>query len=190
MSMKKTIILITLCLVALCCPAQVQHLKFMDIPLNGTITQFQQKLTAKGVKYDKTFSAQLPSGARAFSGDFAGEKADIFIYYDPKSKIVYKAKAVIDYVTEDICENKYNEFKALLSSKYGAFEQSGYDYGHETNTYVIAKENASSIDDIIGYICIYVTEPAIPYPYVRELHFEYVDHHNSQKADDSKMKDL
>lgn len=188
--MKKSIILITLCMVAFCCPVQAQHLKFMDIPLDGTITQFQQKLVAKGVKYDKTLSAQLPAGARAFLGDFAGEKADIFIFYDPKSKIVYKAKAVVSYVTEDICENKYDEFKALLSSKYDAFEQSGYEYGHETNTYVIAKENASSIDDIIGYICIYVAEPVIPYPYKRELHFEYVDHHNSQKADDSKMKDL
>ena len=45
-------------------------------------------------------------------------------------------------------------------------------------------------NNVASYICIYVTEPAIPYPYKRELHFEYVDHHNSQKADDSKMKDL
>ena len=42
--MKKSIILLFISIMALCIPMQAQHLKFMDIPLTGTITQFQSKL--------------------------------------------------------------------------------------------------------------------------------------------------
>lgn len=35
------------------------HMKFMGIPLTGTITQFQAKLAAKGVAYDPTTSRRL-----------------------------------------------------------------------------------------------------------------------------------
>lgn len=188
--MKKSIILLIISIVALCVPMQAQHLKFMDIPLTGTITQFQSKLQAKGVKYDKELSQLLPAGTRAFKGTFAGEKADIYVHYDPSTKLVYNAKAVIGCESESICEQKYNEFKTMLSSKYDTFEQAGHQDGHETNTYVIAKDNATGIDDIIGYICIYVSEPEIHYPYARMLHIEYADHQNSNKSEESKMKDL
>ena len=61
----------------MCLPVQAEHLKFMGIPLTGTITQFQQKLTAKGVTHDKKASATAPIGTRIFSGKFAGAKAEI-----------------------------------------------------------------------------------------------------------------
>ena len=190
MNMKKTFILITLFLVAFCCPVQAQHLKFMDIPVTGTITQFQSKIEAKGVKYDKTTSNLFPAGTRAFKGTFAGEKAEIYVYYDPSTKIVYRAKAVVTCETASICENKYQEFKSLLSSKYNCFEQIGDLEGHESNTYVIAKDNPTSMDDLIGAIQIYVSKPDFIYLDERYLHIDYTDYPNSQKADDSKMKDL
>lgn len=188
--MKKSIILLFISIMALCIPMQAQHLKFMDIPLTGTITQFQSKLQAKGMKYDKALSQELPAGTRAFNGTFAGEKANIFVYYDPATKVVYKAKAVIGCETTSICEQKYNEFKTLLSNKYNAFEHAEYQDGHEINTYVIAKDNATSMDDLIGFISIYVSTPDFSYPYEKYLHIEYGDQQNMQKSDDSKMKDL
>ncbi len=187
--MKKSIILLIISIVALCIPMQAQHLKFMDIPLTGTITQFQNKLAAKGVKYDKSLSQELPAGTRAFKGTFAGEKADIYIYYDPTTKIVHRAKAVMTYSLESTRESKYEEFKYMLSSKYNAFEQSEYEDGHEVNNYVIAKDGATSIDDIIGYISIYVTDYSLIYDNYL-LHIEYADHQNSKKSEESKMKDL
>ena len=68
--MKKNIILLVISILAMCVPAQADHLKFMGIPLTGTITQFQLKLAAKGVKYDKAMSQQLPTGVRMFNGTF------------------------------------------------------------------------------------------------------------------------
>jgi hypothetical protein len=191
MSMKKTFILITLCLVAFCCPVEAQHLKFMGIPLNGTITQFQQKLSAKGVKYDKAASQQLPSGVRAYHGSFAGEKANIYVYYDPKSKVIYRAKAVISYPTEAICDSHYNEFKSLLSSKYpDAYTESGYQDEHETYLFVVSQNGIGELRDIHGSIGIYVSKDNIFDYYERSLHIDYTDYLNSIDNDNSKMKDL
>lgn len=189
MNMKKTIIMMTLCLVAFCSPVQAQHLKFMGIPLNGTITQFQQKLTAKGVKYNKTTSELLPEGTRAFQGTFAGEKADIYVHYDPISKIVFNAKAVMTYASESMCESKYDEFKHLLSSKYDAVEIPDYKDGHEVMNYVIKSENATSLNDFMGYISIYILKEET-YFYEYTLHIEYADDQNTEKNANSKMNDL
>ena len=53
--MKKIMLLLLTCLFAfpiLSVAQSQEHLKFMGIPLDGTITQFQAKLQAKGVNYD------------------------------------------------------------------------------------------------------------------------------------------
>lgn len=187
--MKKTIILMTLCLVAFCCPVQAQHFKFMGIPLNGTITQFQQKLANKGIKYDKTLSAQLSIGTRAFSGTFAGEEATIYVYYNPSTKIVYSAKAVIDCSSESISDNKYSEMKSLLSSKYIYAEtEEGYKEGHEKMTYYIYDDGITSYNTLHGVIVLYVTKAE--YSSIRFLHIEYADIINGKKNNDSKMEDL
>ena len=189
--MKKSIILLIISIVALGIPMQAQHLKFMGIPLTGTITQFQSKLTAKGVKYDKALSRELPAGSRAFTGTFAGEKANIFVYYDPSTKIVYRAKAAIGCDTEGICDYKYDELKSMLSSKYmDAYEESGYQEGHESYLYVISQDVGDDLRDLVGTIGIYVSQSDFLYPYEYYLHVDYTDYANSNKNSKSKMKDL
>ena len=64
-----------------------EHLKFMGIPITGTLSQFQAKLIAKGCKVNKQASAYSPNGQRVLNGTFAGKKAKIIIFYDTKSKI-------------------------------------------------------------------------------------------------------
>lgn len=188
--MKKSIILLIISIVALCIPLQAQHMKFMGIPLTGTITQFQSKLTAKGVKYDKVLSRELSAGTRVFDGVFAGEKAKIYVYYDPSSKIVYRAKAVVTCETMSICESKYQEFKSLLSTKYNCYEEESEYDGHECNTYMITKENPTSMDDIIGGITLYVSTSEFIYPIEHYLHIDYNDYKNSIKSEVVKMDDL
>lgn len=139
--MKKSLIILILSVLAMCLPVQAEHLKFMGIPLTGTITQFQQKLAAKGVKYDKAMSQQLPAGVRMFNGTFAGEKSKIFVYYDPSSKVVYKAKAVSGYPSASSCNTKYEDLKSMLSSKYSEAETDiDYQDGHEAFYYSIIME--------------------------------------------------
>ena len=188
--MKKSIILLILCLFAISLPMQAEHMKFMGIPLTGTITQFQSKLQAKGVKYDKTNSQLFPAGIRAFKGNFAGEKADIFVYYDPSTKIVYRAKAVVGYYAESQCEQKYEEMKSMLSTKYSdAYETSDYREGHEVYHYVTYELKNEDVK-IFGTIDLYVTDAEIWDDFKQYLHIDYSDFENDQKNENSKMKDL
>jgi hypothetical protein len=55
---SKTIVLLFY-LIILSVHAQTEHAKFMGIPINTTITQFQQKLQAKGINYDQAASREL-----------------------------------------------------------------------------------------------------------------------------------
>lgn len=89
------------------------HIKFMGIPVTGTIAQFQAKLVAKGCTYNKVASASISNGTRAFKGTFVGNKVDIYVYYDTNTKIVYRTKAVVSGVSEDIAEQEY----CILKSK-------------------------------------------------------------------------
>lgn len=117
--MKKTVTLLVAILVSVCAMAQTkQHMKFMGIPMGVSITTFQQKLIAKGLKYDKEISKYLPAGCRKFTGSFAGYDAGVFTYHDTKSNEVYRAKVVIERTDSDMAEMVYNDILSMLSKKY------------------------------------------------------------------------
>lgn len=186
--MKKSTIILILSLMAFVCQAQTEHMKFMGIPLNGTITQFQSKLQVKGIQHDIAGSKELSMGCRKFQGAFAGEKAEFYVYYDEKSKIVYRAKAVISCISEDICDNKYQELKSLLEEKYPlANTDKGYQGGHESFTLILPDSNLSKS---LGFIGLYVHDPEIHYPYERYLHIDYEDMINARAHENNKMDDL
>ena len=64
--MKKSILLIVFLVVSTC--VYSQHLKFSNIPIDGTISEFQSKLAAKGIKLNRTKSNESPVGQRVFNG--------------------------------------------------------------------------------------------------------------------------
>lgn len=64
-----------------------EHLKYMGIPITGTISQFQSKLAAKGVRYDQKSSSMINGGVRVFKGTFAGNKATILYITMPKQRL-------------------------------------------------------------------------------------------------------
>ena len=111
-----------------------QHMKFMGIPMGVSITTFQQKLVAKGLKYDKDISKHLPAGSRIFKGTFAGYDAEVFTYHDTKNNKVYRAKVVIERTDLEIAEQVYNDILLMLCKKYP-------DSIHQKNT----KELISSL---------------------------------------------
>ena len=60
------------------------HMKFMGIPLNGTIEQFSQKLKIKGITYDAIASKKLSPGAKLYNGTFMGEHAQFVVMFNAK----------------------------------------------------------------------------------------------------------
>ena len=73
-----------------------EHLSFIGIPINGDINTFQSKISSKGFRPYKELNQLVPNGIRAFRGDFAGEPANVIVFYNPQTKIVYKVRAAIN----------------------------------------------------------------------------------------------
>ena len=118
--MKRYLLAISICLIAtLSCLAQEGHMKFMGIELNGTISEFQTKLQSKEFVVSKQ-SSQYPNGMRAYDGVFSGENAQIIVWYNPRSKQVYRAKAVIERYGKDLVKQLMDKMKAKLDLKYGS----------------------------------------------------------------------
>ena len=93
-----------------------EHLKFLGIPTNGTLESFTQKLVAKKIK-----SIQAAEGVGLFNGAFAGKNdCNIFVATVPNRNIVSKVVVCLPpRETWAWLESDYNEFKQMLTSKYG-----------------------------------------------------------------------
>ncbi len=95
------------------------HLEFMGIPINGSISHFQSKLIANGLKYDKQMSEELPKGLRAFTGQFAGEEPDnIVVKYNTKNNIVANVLVFFIYDDKDDAIDILEQFEELYDAKY------------------------------------------------------------------------
>lgn len=165
-----------------------EHLKFAGIPINGTITQFQSKLITKGYKIDKNNNT-LQIGIRGFNGTFAGNKVQLYVYYDENTKIVYRVKAVIDGVSESMVDQKYSEIKNLMIQKYGLDETfKGEMYDKETITFYIPSSDDES-EKLIGRIDLFAKE-YIRYPYNFNLHIDYYDSENEAKHKNAILNDI
>ena len=168
------------------------HIKFMGIPLTGTIAQFQAKLVAKGCTYNKVASASISNGTRAFKGTFVGNKVDIYVYYDTNTKIVYRTKAVVSGVSEDIVEQEYSKVKNLLSQKYGSDSEDMY-VGTKDGKEYVSFISANDEGEINGSIDLFITqdeESWIRAPYNYNLHIDYNDRINTNKHDNQQLDEI
>ena len=116
--MKRLSFILIALFISICAFAQSEHIKFMGIPMGISISSFQSKLEAKGVKYDKAFE-QLPSGSIMFQGTFAGHKAQIFVYYDPSTKLVYRTKACVEREDKPALDQVFFDFISMFAEKFG-----------------------------------------------------------------------
>ena len=93
-----------------------EHLKFMGIPINGTLESFTQKLVAKGMKREHAWDNAL-----LLKGTFAGKSGSgVCVMRVPSRNIVYKVVVCLPSKdTWEWLENDYKEFKEMLTTKYG-----------------------------------------------------------------------
>lgn len=163
-----------------------EHLKFMGIPLTGTINAFQTKLAAKGVSVSK-INKYVSKGARAFSGKFAGEEAIIYVFYNEKTNIVYRAKAVISVSGDNIRENKYNDFQAMLLKKYSLdYSEEGESEDYPTVSIFVTDNFGEAY---LGHIDLFQSKDEYSYD-AYTIHIDYWDATNDTANDNSRMQDL
>ena len=156
--MRKLVFFIIACLITISIQAQ-EHLRFMGIELKGTITNFQTKLQSKGLKVSP-LSREQPNGVRVFEGNFSGTDAYIYVFYNEKTKEVYRAKAVI-----------MREGKDLIEQLMQKFTQHGYIVPN-------------------GTITLFITSTSYIAQSTFFLHIDYTDKDNSNKNTQEEMDDL
>lgn len=116
--MKRLLTILIVLGVSLYGYSQTEHAKFMGIPIDGTITQFQQKLQAKGIKYNQQVSRMVQNGYRIFYGKHEGENARITAMYNVNTKIVYAVGVVHEYKSAEAAIDKFSKISDSLNNKY------------------------------------------------------------------------
>lgn len=203
--MKKIFILWLFAMISIASLAQntTEHLSYMGIPITGTITQFQSKLQAKGCSLDKMVSGSLSVGCRAFKGNFIGNKVTIFVYYDEKTRVVYRVKSVVGNVSESIAEQKYNQIKNMLLQKYGmTYSNYGEQTGKESFSVLVEGKKLNPQMDLTtlplstngfkGNIDLFIAkdETMLSFPFDYNLHIDYYDAINNEKHLNQDLEDL
>ena len=168
----------------------MNDLKFMGIPLDGTITNFQAKLVQKGFKPDSELNKVLDVGVRAFTGGtFYGEKADIAVWYNPKTKIVYSAKVIIESQSENKTKNLLSSLGANIREKYDGRNTLETDREHGQDCHRFEIYSDVSLETLLGLIYVYAGERK-DYPYNQPIFLEYCDYISAQKDREQDMEDL
>ena len=184
--MKKLAFIFCVCLLSLTIQAQkTSHLKFMGIELNGTISEFQSKLLAKGLKVSLE-SKNRPNGQRVYEGTFSGEEATICVWYDTRTKIVYRTKVLISREREDLIKQLKSSFEDKLDIKYGTdtkkVEKKKDNYLHEFYDCYYMLEN--------GEVDLYIGSTGYTSFGTFFLHIDYLDMVNYIMNKKNEMDDL
>lgn len=115
--MKKILFLLLLISLSLATKSwgQIEHMKFMGIPIDGKVYDFTKKIEKKGlVYYTKVSNSYL------YKGSFAGNDADIFVIFENSTKKVFGVGVYIKCYSEKIARDKYWGFVRDLKYKYNA----------------------------------------------------------------------
>lgn len=140
--MKKTAFSLILSLAAANLMAQQEHLSFKGIPIAGSMTEFCQKLKAKG------FASIGKSNTTSFSGDFTGRNATVAVLAtDDDGANVFSMVVHFDPSREwRTLVKTYDYYKDLYIRKYGEPANS-----EEENPYLSYPDASNGI--LMGAVC-------------------------------------
>ena len=166
--------------------AQGMHAKFLGIPLDCTIIQFQQKLIQKGYKPNKDLNRTTPVGRRFFDGTFLGKEALIVLFYNEKTNVVYLGKAVYNRLKQEDADKEQTKVMNLLYEKYkdAAF--------YENTKNGLKSFYVDSFSDFDGRVNVYQrkSDDLLLRPNNYSLHIEYIDSVNYMINEKREMEDL
>lgn len=112
--MKKLLGLILLCALSLNVHSQ-ESLTFKGIPIDGDLNTFVEKL--KEIGFTQLY---LGDNSAMIEGDFTGKQCKVMINASESTNLVYSVGVIIEEANNWNTLNRvYNEYKKLLSTKYG-----------------------------------------------------------------------
>lgn len=145
MNMKTVVTLFTVLLAHLSLIAQ-EHLSFKGVPIEGSMTEFCQKLKAKGLKlFDSSKSLST------FDGEFTGRSATIYAAANDDGKNVHSVMVAFEPSDEwNTLVNTYDYYKNLYTKKYGEPKRSN-EYNpsrSDSNTALMAEVYQGTVEYI------------------------------------------
>ena len=163
-----------------------EHMSFMGKSMGCSITEFQQYLAKKNILVSRK-NATAPNGERVFEGSFSGEKATIILWYNERSKKVYRGKAIISRYGEESIKSILKDMESKLDLKYGTDEKTEDvfkdDYGN-----AIRSVRYKIID--IGTIDLFVVGTGYLETDEYMLHIDYHDWLSLAEQTLDEMEDL
>ena len=185
--MKKGILLTFILMLALSVYAQDEHFKFLGIPLDGSIEEFEAKLCDKGFIREME-SRESEINKRNYKGLFAGYDSDVTIEFNPRNRNVYSACVLITRSDPKTILKLYEKFRDDYLQKYPENKYREIDL--EDYPSMAMWFNDSSNKKEIGQVTIL----ALPTMYeifgYCSLTISYTDKANKEKNDNSKLDDL
>ncbi len=145
--------------------AYAEHFKFMGMPLDGPVDQFEKALLQKGFK---SVPDEENAPTRFYRGKFMSEKnALVSLYPTPKSNTVYMAGVTLDNITEPgETEAMFNRLASAIEKKYTV---SNKDVAGERNVYYyIGKEGCIHLEISKGTLMVFYVDIANTATYGQE----------------------
>lgn len=114
--MTRLIIIIISCL----CYIQAfseEHLKFLGLPIDGTVNEYASKLISKGfyVSPDNKYAGK---GLRVMEGPFLGNTEQFGLHYDVDTKRMWSVTFIRSFFKETDAKDLYNKLESLLHEKH------------------------------------------------------------------------
>lgn len=153
--------------------------------MDYSISKFEKKLRFNGLTISpKTY--QQPAGIRIYNGRFSGEKAEIIVWYNTKSKRVYRAKAMICRHGKDQIERLTKTIKGKLDAKYGVSKK----YSEETKDAHQQKYTKCLYYNYCGTVELYISSTDFDTDSDYYLHVDYKDKENYSKYGHNEIDDI
>ena len=188
--MKKIAFLILACLMSLNIQAQVEHIKFMGIPVDGTLKTFEKQLKKKGFIPDfrfKDLPEELFPDSRIYKGSFADDNnVGLVFKCDKNTKIVYSANVLIECTTEREMVSKYESYLPMYQEKYADSEFK--EFQNERKNGVTIPVFNSNHDGVIGMIIL--AKDIDPDTHAYKVTIEYFDGFNLNRVNANSLNDL
>lgn len=201
--MKKLFLILFLALAVITASAQTEHMKFLGIPIDGTISSFTSNLHVKGFYFDRESNKETPADMRVLKGTFHSRLVKVAVFFDSKTSTVYEVKVMFDSYDADDLKSLRAELETAISSKYLNQTDTTYDKDGNpiTNIYVYPNEGQFVkqahiqlwIDEFVDVYRVLVLWPDVfeeTYRTSYRLNLAYIDSENYNKYIVSQIEEL
>lgn len=196
--MKKLVLIIVMSCISISAFCQNTHLSFKGVPIDGTLTEYVNKMKTAGFTHIGT-----EDGIALMQGDFAGYKnCTIGVQILKPRNLVHEITVVFPSQEKwSNLENDYIKIKEMLTTKYGAPSRSNEEFV-KTPSWQDLNDDEDRMEELKEDRCEYYSIFTLNngritlqlrytgYPYYAHIQLWYTDKANEAVIEADAMNDL